>query len=64
MSDSFDVTYKCRQCGAEDHDRGEGPKPQLLNCWNCHAGQGLDIAGMYEKRQGMWPVEPEPEEVN
>jgi len=35
------VEYKCRKCGALDHDRilADGSPAPLINCWNCGSGR-------------------------
>jgi hypothetical protein len=60
MSDhsTYDVTYKCTKCGAEDHARlfqHEAPPP-VLNCWKCGAGRKQpDIGICLAQGFGMFP---------
>ena len=55
---TYDVKYKCAQCGAEDNVRlfqHETPPP-VINCWKCHSGQKQpDIAVCIARGVGMFP---------
>lgn len=55
-----ETVYVCTKCKAKDTARDEHP-PQVLNCWNCHAGQKMEIQEMLMKRVGMFPVARETE---
>lgn len=59
------VTYKCRQCGAEDTLRVEVGEPAwpALNCWKCKAGfSGMNAKNfkshedMVRLQIGMFPM--------
>jgi DNA-directed RNA polymerase subunit RPC12/RpoP len=60
--------YKCANCGATDHWKEvEGEiNPPVLNCWKCHAGQGLDVGNQLQRKEGMFPTytpEPRPQQA-
>lgn len=60
--------YQCSdpKCKARDLDRGANglPAPQVLNCWSCGAGLGMDPGKMMAAHVGMFPCPPPPETVN
>lgn len=56
-----EVKYRCSnsKCGATDMGRffpNEAPFP-VINCYKCHAGQGLDIGTMIAQGKGMFPIQ-------
>ena len=63
--ETVETTYVCGSCKAEDHDWGRcPPPPQMLNCWNCGAGRGLEPHDMILRHAGMFPVVPAAEIAN
>jgi hypothetical protein len=50
------ITYRCSKCGAEDSNTGFD-HPDILNCFKCHAGQGMPKEDMFQQQIGMFPVE-------
>jgi hypothetical protein len=55
------VEYVCEQCGEKDHVKlfDHEQMPSVINCWSCHSGMKLDVAGSLQTRRGMFPVIPE-----
>lgn len=54
------IMFRCTnsRCGAVDHwdDFDNMAAPVCLNCWKCHAGKGLKVEMMLDKKIGMFPV--------
>lgn len=51
--------YKCTKCGSTDHwkELEQEIIPPVINCWNCHAGQGMDVGNQLQGRIGMFPTQ-------
>jgi|ERR1700733_7587421 len=66
-SDWRTIKYVCtdRRCGATTHERifGDHPPTPMLNCWKCHAGQGISMQDQLVQNKGMKPLLDTPELV-
>lgn len=56
------IEYVCAKCEAKDTMKlwPNEQVPVALNCWNCHAGQGIDMAQMIQQHLGMFMENPVP----
>jgi transcription elongation factor Elf1 len=54
------VKFTCAHCGAVDTMKlfENENAPEVINCWNCHAGFKKSVEEMILGRFGMFPANP------